>query len=274
MEKTNEANTTNPTNEKPKPSLWSIIPNTLGAACLKLYTDTSGLSGFLLGSESGYSSASSYAKTAMVITGVALVIGYFLSSVIVRSIDRADLTKGGKWVLKIFLIFGYFIGAIGLGAATKPLFIATADSSQTFLPESSSIQPVIAARTIQSAEGATQADFSLGFLNEIEKWAVEIMHQKYKNHYVEMGFESEYVRPKIIARSSYVVIEERKLGIIKTDINNFMRLITIIGINGAELHRVTCFRVSDHHIPVFSGVCGKKVTEAFNVDISRLTSGK
>ncbi len=43
--------------------------------------------------------------------------------------------------------------------------------------------------------------------------------------------------------------------------------VTLIGIKGTELLRVSCIRASNHDIPVWFGECGNEVLKTFGVSI-------
>ena len=132
---------------------------------------------------------------------------------------------------------------------------------------SSSIKPVIAATTSQSSEGVTNDDLDQVGLKNLETWMVNMFLQKGKNNYEEMGYNPENFKPKVDANSVYVTSGSKKLAIIKINLNNSMRSVTIIGIEGKELNRVTCIRASNHEIPVFSGECGNEIYKTFAVKI-------
>ena len=164
---------------------------------------------------------------------------------------------GGLW------IYGgwYFENKLPANTSTQSSAITNIEKP------SSPKKPVQAYETIQSAQGATEADLDQAFLNELENWIVETMYQKGRDNYAAMGFTSENFKSKIVANSTYVVVDGKKLAFIKINFDNSVRLVTIIGIKGSQLHRVSCARSSNHDIPVWSGECGNKVNEVFNVSI-------
>jgi len=132
---------------------------------------------------------------------------------------------------------------------------------------SSSIKPVIVATTTQTSEGVTNADLDQAALKNLETWMVNMFLQKGKNNYEVMGYNPEDFNPKLDAKSVYVTSGTKKLAIIKINLDNSMRSVTIIGIEGKELYRVTCIRASNHEIPVFSGECGNEIYKTFAVRI-------
>ena len=129
------------------------------------------------------------------------------------------------------------------------------------------MKPVMAFTTIQTSEGVTEADLDQQGLKNLENWIVEMWRQKAKNSFIEMGGKPEAFKPNMTAKSVYVTAEGKKLAIIKVNMDNAVRMVTIMGIVGDELHRVGCLRASNHDIPVWSGECGKKVNEVFGVSI-------
>ncbi len=130
-----------------------------------------------------------------------------------------------------------------------------------------SIKPIKAYSTIQTAEGVTEADLDQAALSDLETWLVETMLQKGRNSYAEMGYNPKDFKPKVSANSVYVAAGGKKLAIIKINMDNSMRSVTIMGIKGDELHRVSCIRASNQDIPVWSGPCGDEINKTFGVSV-------
>ena len=82
-----------------------------------------------------------------------------------------------------------------------------------------------------------------------------------------MGYNPKDFNPNVTANSLYVSFAGKKLGVIKINSDNQIRSVTIFGIKGNELHRVTCVRASNRDIPILTGECGNKVKETFGVSI-------
>jgi len=274
MNKWSEKDTVNQSQGKDKPSRWWMLFHFWGGVCLKTYTDISGLSQLLFGSSKGSdpSAAYSYAGTAALIAVGTVALGYFLSKFLVKAIDRGGLSSKGKFIVKIILPFGYFAGAVFLSMATAPLFAPSVGISQSSSPASqqakpTTMKPVMAFTTVQSAEGVTEADLDQECLKNLENWIVQTMLKKGRNKFAEMGYNPKDFKPKVSAKSVYVTAGGKKLAIIKVNMNNSMRSVTVMGIQGNELHRVSCIRSSNHDIPVWSGPCGNKIDEVFGVNI-------
>ena len=124
--------------------------------------------------------------------------------------------------------------------------------------------------TVQSAEGCTDEDLDQTGLKNLETWVVNTMikNKKSKSTYAELGYDPNSFNPKVVeANSVYVTVNGKKLAVIKVNMDNSVRSVTIMGIKGTELHRVSCIRNSNHDIPVWSGECGKKIQEVFGVAI-------
>jgi len=126
---------------------------------------------------------------------------------------------------------------------------------------------VIAAITRQDSEGGTSDKFDQVLLRNFESWIIETILKKGKNRFEELGYDPNKFNPKVNANSVYLEVSGEKLAIIKIRFEDVMRSVSIIGIKGNELIRVTCFRYSNHDIPVFAGECGNKVNEAFGIPV-------
>ena len=271
MDKWTETESINQPEKQDKPSRWWILFHLWGGVCLKAYVDMSGLSKLFLGVPSGSNpaSASSYAKTTALVAIGTIVLGYFLSKSLVKMIDSAAMPDKGKNIVKTILPVTYFAGVVFLSMATAPLFASPEDVLKTSFPivQSSNIKPVMAFTTIQSAEGVKKTDLDQDVLTNLETWIVETTLKKGRNKYAEMGYNPNDFKPKVVANSVYVTAGGKKLAIIKVNMDNSIRSVTIMGIKGNEFHRVGCIRDSNHDIPVWSGVCGNKVREVFGVSI-------
>lgn len=261
---------TRPTNNE-QPSRWWIAYHLWGGICLKIYLDVSGLTKLFLGAPSGSdpASASSFAGMAALIAVGAVAVGYLLSKSLVSAIENGTMVNKAKLAVKISLPIGYFAVAILLAMATGPLVSSPKSASRTSVPvsPSSDMKPVMAYTTIQSAEGVKEADLDQPALKNLENWIVQTILQKGRNKFTEMGYNPKDYKPHVVANSVYVTAGGKKLAVIKIAIDNSMRSVTILGIKGKELHRVSCLRASNHDIPVWSGECGSKVSETFGVSI-------
>ena len=254
-----------------KPSRWWMIYHFWGGVCLNAYVNVSGLSKLLLGAPSGsdHASASSYAGSAAMIAVGAVALGYYLSKILINSISGSALPNKGKISLKIVFPIIYFILAIFLAMVTEPL-IAKSESVQKTSSSNSNqpaMKPVMAFTTTQSSEGAKEADLDQAGLEGLEAWIVETMLKKGRNKFAEMGYDPKNFKPDLSANSVYITAEGKKLAVIKVNMDNSMRSVTLIGIQGAELLRVSCIRASNHDISVWSGECGDEVRKTFGVSI-------
>jgi len=257
--------------QEDKPSRLWIFYHFWAAFCVKLYIDVSGFSQYVLGSLSGSDreSASNYAEYSTILLVVLMILGYLLSKALVTSIDGWSITSKAKFFLKSILPIAYFASAILLSVATAPLFAVSEDAPKS-LPsnhQESGLKSVIAFTTVQSSEGFTEADLDQAFLINIENWILGTMFEKIMNAYPEMGYDPEDLKSGLSARSVYMIVSGKKFAIIKIDLDNYARFVTIVGIEGPEFYRVTCLRPSNHDIPVWSGECGNEVKNTFGVSI-------
>lgn len=250
-----------------KRSRWWMVYHLWAGYCAKVYIDVSGLSKFIVGapSGSGPASASIYATSSAMVVVAAVALGYFLSKSLVTIIDQSDIPRTGKIALKSVLPIGYFLVAAPLSAITGPLLAESASINKSSRPvaQQSSMKPVIAFTTTQSAEGVTEADLDQSGLKNLETWMAETMLQKGRKKFAEMDYNSKDFKPKVSASSVYINAYGKKLAVIKVNMGDSMRSVTIMGIEEDELLRVSCIRASDHDIPVWSGECGNEVRKTF-----------
>ena len=271
MDNCTEGETTEPKIQEQKTSRWWMLYHFWAGICLKAYVDVSGLSQYVLGNPSGSdpSSASSYAGSAALLAVGAVALGYVLSKSLIKAINGANMANKAKIYIKFILPIVYFASAVLLAMATAPLFAGSQGIQKTATPsyQNSEIKSVKAYTTVQTSEGVTEADLDQAGLSNLETWLVETMLQKGRNKYAEMGYNPKDFNPKVSANSVYINAGGKKLAVIKINMDNSMRLVTIMGIKGAELYRVSCIRASNHDIPVWSGPCGDEVKKTFGVSI-------
>ena len=110
-------------------------------------------------------------------------------------------------------------------------------------------------------------DFNQAALKNMESVLVNILIEKGKNNYAELGYDPNKFNPRLNVDSAFMNVSGKKLAVIKINMEDKVRSVMIIGIEGAKQVRVTCIRNSNHDIPVFFGECGNKLKEAFGVSI-------
>jgi hypothetical protein len=258
--------------KKDKLSRWWIAFHLWGGLCLKAFMDISGLLKVVLGPPSAGDQASAAGSAGVVgfLTVAVVAIGYFLSRTIVKAIDATSFPKKAKTTAKVILPFAYFAGAVFLAMVMGPLIASPATppkAASSPVSESSEVKPVLVYTTVQSTDGVTEADLDQAGLTNLQNWVVETILQKSRSKFAEMGYDPKDFKPKIVAKSVYVIAGRKKLAVIKVDIDSSMRSVTIMGIKGNELHRIACIRGSNHDIPLWSGECGNKIKEVFGVSV-------
>ena len=127
--------------------------------------------------------------------------------------------------------------------------------------------PIISAVTIQETEGPSEADLDLPALKRLEEHMVQTTLKRARANYAKQGFDPNTYNPKVDVGSVYVVAAGKKLAVIRMTIDAQVRTTWVMGFNQGQFLRVTCIRASNHDIPLFSGECGQKVTEAFAVSL-------
>lgn len=254
-----------------KPSRWWMLYHLWAGICAKVYVDVSGLLKFFIGPPSGSdpASASSYATSSAMVAVGAVTLGYFLSKSLIKVIDQRIMRRKVRVALKSILPVGYFLAAVLLSAGTTPMLAESASIQKSSAPVAHhpSIKPVMAFTTTQRSEGLTEANLDQSWLKNLETWIVETMLQKGRNKFAEMGYNPKDYKPKVSANSVFVNTGGKKLAVIKVNMDESMRLVTIISIQGSEILRVNCVRASNQDISVWSGECGNEIKKAFGVTI-------
>lgn len=254
-----------------RPSRWWTVYHLWAGMCLKLFLDISGLSKLLLGAPQGSSpgAASTYATAAAVIAVVAVILGYLGSKSAVGRIDASEMSRTARTAVKVALPFAYLVAAVLLGAvlAPQPKAAPLAYSSPQAPTSPDAMAEVRAFDTAQSAEGFTEASLDQAALKNIETWLVETILEKARAHIAQLGHDPTELEPAISAGAVFVDASGKRLGIIKIRMEGLARIVAVVGFVGPEFHRVTCMRNTDHDIPVWSGECGAKIQEVFNVSV-------
>jgi len=181
----------------------------------------------------------------------------------------SDGTNGRKILLTIVGVIvaigiGKFIGGfLGESAAQR-----ANQSARPVVPVAGQIAPTIAAITIQDTEGTSEADLDLEGLKRLEAHLVETTLRRARANYAKQGFDPKTYNPKIDVNSVYTVVSGKKLAVIRMSVDSQVRTVWVMGFRRDQFVRVSCIRASDHDIPIFSGECGQKLTEAFGVSLT------
>ena len=129
------------------------------------------------------------------------------------------------------------------------------------------VAPVTAVMAIQDAEGMTEADLDTATLKRIEQWIVQRTIERTKQNYVNQGLDPRTFNSKVDVGSALTIVDGKKLAVIRITMANGVRTLVVMGFRRGDFMRVTCIRPSNHDIPMLSGECGQKVTEAFGVSL-------
>jgi len=119
----------------------------------------------------------------------------------------------------------------------------------------------------QDAEGVTQEQLDLNFLNNLEAHTLERVKVKVKDRLMSLGYSD--VEPALTSEATYIQSGKTKLAIIRIKGNDAGNQVFISGIAGAELKRIACISASQTTIPVSYGECGEKIREVFGSMIGK-----
>lgn len=129
-----------------------------------------------------------------------------------------------------------------------------------------SIPPDAAVTTltsVQSNEGATQADFTTDALEGLEAWVVKTFERQARSRYEAAGGKQQAFDPGLGSNSVFLMLGAKRLAVIRVRFSAGVRAVVVLGLRDDELVRVQCTRASDHEIDVTSGVCAQAIQREF-----------
>ena len=132
-------------------------------------------------------------------------------------------------------------------------------------PRPSTNQEIRVVVSSQDSEGATQQNFDLNFLKNLEAYTVERVKLKTKEYLASQGYSNTNV--DFTSEATYVESGSMKLAVIRLRASEGSNQVFIAGIIGNEFKRVACVRNSTETIPISYGVCADKIKEVFGVKI-------
>lgn len=129
--------------------------------------------------------------------------------------------------------------------------------------------PVVAAVTSQNnTEGFSEAHLDMDVLSRLEDWVADTTKEKLLAEYAARGLDVGDVENRIVTESLYLTIQGKKLALVKTNMAELVRHVTIFGFKGDQFNRVTCIQQGGHDIPLSRGQCAEKIYEAFGVRLA------
>ena len=172
-----------------------------------------------------------------------------------------------QWNWKHIILFllaipvvNHFAGYLGKSAAQH-----VNEREAASAPQPSAIQEIRVVVSSQDSEGATQQNFDLNFLKNLEAYTVERVKVKTKEYLVSQGHPNADVN--FTSEATYVESGPMKLAVIRLRASEGSNQVFIAGIIGKELKRIACVRNSTETIPISYGVCAEKINEVFGVKI-------
>lgn len=263
------------TDHPKKTFYFSAFLHLWGGICMKIFAEKSGLIDVIIYALKGTDKSSAAIAAGILIAG-SIVIGYSLSSSLVKAIDASSYAHKIKKAIKISLPLFYFIVAFSLSINIRPFLVSAGHTEQarTSTIDSSNVAPVVTVSTLQDTEGFTEADLSLEGLKNIEMWSVATVVNKARSSYAETGNDPSEFNPFPVSDSQYITVGGKKFAIIKitiypskNDHTHAIKIVRIFGFTQKGFETVGCTRNSNHDILLWSGECGEKIREVFGVSM-------
>lgn len=157
-------------------------------------------------------------------------------------------------------VVNHLAGYIGRSAAQQ-----VNEREATSAPQHSPNQEIRVVVSSQDSEWATQQNFNLNFLKNLETYTVERVKIKTKEYLASQGYPNTNV--DFTSDATYIESGSMKLAVIRLRASEGSNQVFIAGIIGNELKKVACLRNSTETIPISYGVCSDKIKEVFGVKI-------
>ena len=168
-----------------------------------------------------------------------------------------------KHIILFFLaipVVNHFAGHLGKSAAQH-----VNDREAASAPQPTANQEIRVVVSSQDSEGATQQNFDLNFLKNLEAYTVERVKVKTKENLASKGHPNADV--SFTSEAIYIENGPMKLAVIRLRASEGSNQVFIAGIIGNELKRIACVRNSTETIPMSYGVCAEKIKEVFGTKI-------
>lgn len=120
--------------------------------------------------------------------------------------------------------------------------------------------------TSQDAAGATEDQFDIDFLKNLEAWVVERVRANTSKAIATHGLSEESTQ--IRSEATYLETDGHRLAVIRIKNGDDVSMASVIGIVGDELKRVNCIEESSERVPITFGECGAKVSQVFGVSLT------
>lgn len=119
--------------------------------------------------------------------------------------------------------------------------------------------------TSENSAGATQQNFDINFLNNLEAYTVERVKVNTNKALASQGLEP--LQSDISSEAMYVWGGSRKLAVIRLKQPGGSNSVFIAGIIGDEFTRIACVGDVTEAISITSGVCAERIEEVFGTKI-------
>lgn len=136
-------------------------------------------------------------------------------------------------------------------------------------PPSERLEPaskIFTSVTRQSSDGITEETMSSALVESIGEWMAERM---YSNAVAKQVENSGVVVEKPSPETVIVETGGKRLGVIRFRSQGFTPAVTILGLDGADMVRVSCISNLIEDVAVSQGACAAKIKEVFGVSMAR-----
>lgn len=157
------------------------------------------------------------------------------------------------------------VGAIGKFMGRKHAEDVNARSDPATSNSSSGLAApkTVVSVTSQDSGGVTPDQLDMNFLRNLEEWTVERTRVNVRKAQAANGLPDEV--PELTSEAGYLEMSNRKLAVIRVNVESGVRMVKVVGIVGDKLKSVGCVQESQDKVPITFGECADKISEVFGV---------
>lgn len=134
------------------------------------------------------------------------------------------------------------------------------------------VSAMVVTSTSQPSDGLTDTKMDEYALRNFERWTVERAIENVRKQYSALGYDDASLRFQNESETAYVQKGGIKLAVLKLRMTvisegnqSTSRLARVFGLRGDKLLSVSCVESNDVPISIFSGTCGQKIEEVFQI---------
>lgn len=169
--------------------------------------------------------------------------------------------KLGTYILILYVI----VSVVPYGLS---FFVEPSGSVSEAVNGGSDTPKIVVSDSVQPSGGLTEIDMNREFLSNYSDFVKEGIinglrqNLESKNKYLPGDFDMP-------SESMYINSGGKKLAVVRFTFYGGASSVEILGINGNQLHRVSCNHQSPKNVPLVQGECADRISEVFGINFEK-----